>query len=172
MPIQDPSGRWWSDDHQWWWDGKVWQGYGSRTVIGRGGHSRIVLAVAIAAPILSVAALGAQFIPGGVESCTSTTEGGSSVCQSLPAISAWAGPLPYAIAAALILLSLAPLASVLAGRRLPAVASAILQALPQVMSFGGFIAWAPVLVATIVVAIAMSESRRRATAPPPMTLTG
>ena len=170
MPIQDSSGRWWSDDHRWWWDGRFWHSYGSPTVSGVAGHRRIVLALAVAAPILSLAALGAQFIPGGVESCSSTTEG-TSVCQSLPAITAWTGQLPFAIAAALIVLSFAPVAGVVAGKRWPVVASAILQVVPQVISFGGFIAWAPALLATIVVAIVLSESRPTS-APPRVPPTG
>jgi hypothetical protein len=119
-----------------------------------------LLILAIATPILSVLALAAQFVPGGYESCSSSTEG-PSVCQSLPAVSGWAGPLPYTIAIVLILLSLAPAVSMRTGKRWPATVSAVLQVIPQVISFGGFLFWAPALVATVAFAIAFTE------APPP-----
>ena len=117
------------------------------------GHRRVVLILAFAAPILSVGAFTAQFVPGGAESCTAST-GGPNVCQSLPAVSGWDGPLPYIIAIGLILLSLGPLASVRTGKWWPAAASGLLQAVPQVISFGGFIDWAPALAVTAVVAFA------------------
>lgn len=119
------------------------------------GRRRAVLIVAIAVPILSVLAFAAQFVPGGVQSCSSSTDG-PTVCQSLPAVSGWGGPLPYAIAIALVLLSLAPLVSVSTGKRWPATVSALLQVIPQVISFGGFIAWAPALAATIAFAFAFT----------------
>src|SRR5437868_4435055 len=125
---------------------------GALGLIARG-HRRVVLAIAIAAPILSVLALAAQFLPGGAESCTSTTSG-PAVCHAEPAVSGWSGPLPFAIAVALIALSLAPLASVRTGRWWPVAASAVLQAIPQVISFGGFLDWAPALAMTIAVAFA------------------
>ncbi len=122
------------------------------------GHRRIVLILAFAAPILSVVAFAAQFVPGGAESCTAST-GGPNVCQSVPAVSGWGGPLPYLIAVGLILLSLAPLASVRTGKWWPAAASALLQAVPQVISFGGFIDWAPALALTVGVAFALVGAR-------------
>jgi hypothetical protein len=117
------------------------------------GRRRIVLIVAVGAPILSVLAFIAQFVPGGVESCTSSTSG-PDVCQSLPAVTAWEGPLPYSIAIGLIVLSLAPLVSVRTGKWWPAAVSAVLQAIPQVISFGGFLDWAPALAVTVAVAFA------------------
>lgn len=123
------------------------------------GHRRAVLSMAIAAPILSLLAFAAQFVPGGVETCSSSTDD-SSLCRSLPAVSAWAGPLPYLIAFALVVLSLAPLVSVRTGRRWPAVVSAVLQAIAQVISFGGFVDWAFALAATIAVAFALAGQAR------------
>jgi hypothetical protein len=117
----------------------------------------VLLILAIATPILSVLALAAQFVPGSYESCTSSTEG-PSVCQSLPAVSGWGGPLPYTIAIVLILLSLAPAVSMRTGKRWPATVSAVLQVIPQVISFGGFLFWAPALVATVAFAIAFTEA--------------
>ena len=122
------------------------------------GHRRVILIVAIAATILSVLAFAAQFVPGGAESCTSSTTG-PTVCQSLPAVSGWDGPLPYSIAVGLVWLSVAPLLSVRIGKWWPAAASAVLQAVPQVISFGGFVDWAPALVATIAVAFAVGGAR-------------
>src|SRR6266576_5713476 len=90
------------------------------------GHRRVVLALALAAPILSVLALAAQYLPGGLESCTSSTSG-PTVCHAEPAVSGWSGPLPFAIAIALIALSLGPLATVRTGHWWPAAASAGLQ---------------------------------------------
>jgi hypothetical protein len=116
-----------------------------------------LLILAIATPILSVLALAAQFVPGGYESCSSSTSG-PTVCQSLPAVSGWGGPLPYTIAVVLILLSLAPLVSMRTGKRWPATVSAVLQVIPQVISFGGFLFWAPALVTTIAFAIAFTEA--------------
>jgi hypothetical protein len=121
------------------------------------GHRRVVLILAIAAPVLSMVAFAAQLLPGGVQSCTSSTSG-PDVCQSLPAVSAWGGPLPFLIAGALFFLSLAPLASVRAKSWWPAAISALLQAIPQVISFG-FLAWAPALALTIAVAFALSRVR-------------
>jgi len=122
------------------------------------GRPRVVLTLAVVAPILSVLALAVQYLPSGLESCTSSPSG-SMVCQSLPAIFAWDGPLPYLIAMGLIALSLAPLASVRIGKWWPAAASALLQAIPQVISFGGFIDWAPALAVTIAVAFALIGPR-------------
>jgi hypothetical protein len=118
---------------------------------------RALLILAIAAPILSLLAFGAQFVPGGYESCTSSIEG-PTVCQSLPAVSGWGGPLPYTIAIVLILLSFAPVVSMRTAKRRPATVSAVLQVIPQVISFGGFLFWAPALVATIAFAIAFTEA--------------
>ena len=73
-----------------------------------------------------------------------------------------AGPLPYLIAMGLIALSLAPLASVRLGKWWPAAVSALLQAIPQVISFGGFIDWAPALAVTIAVAFALTGDRSTA----------
>jgi hypothetical protein len=115
--------------------------------------------MAFAAPILSLFALAAQFVPGGAESCTGSLDG-TSVCQALPAVSGWEGPLPYAIAASLVLLSLAPLVSLRTGSWWPAAVSALLQAVPQVISFGGFVDWAPALLVTIAIAFAAPSLRR------------
>ncbi|TMF34714.1 MAG: hypothetical protein E6I30_05815 [Chloroflexi bacterium] len=122
------------------------------------GRRRVVLTLAVAAPILSVLALAAQYLPSGLESCTASTSG-PMVCRSLPAVYAWAGPVPYLIAIGLIVLSLAPLASARVGKWWPAAASALLQAIPQVISFGGFIDWAPALAVTIAVAFALIGPR-------------
>lgn len=118
------------------------------------GRQRIVMAVAIASHVLAVLALAAQFIPGGVEECHGSTSGASS-CQALPAITAWSGPLPFLIAFLLIVLALAPIVSVRTSKWWVAAASAALQAVPQVISFGGFIDWAPALLATVVVSFAL-----------------
>lgn len=122
---------------------------------------RLILAVAVAAPILSVVALVAQFVPGGGESCQSSTFG-TSTCQAVPAVQGWDGPLPFVIAFALMALSLAPLVSARTDAWWPAAASAALQAIPQVISFGGFLDWAPALLATVGVAcgVAWSSSSR------------
>ena len=130
---------------------------GALGLIARG-HRRVVLAIAIAAPILSVLALAAQFLPGGAESCTSTISG-PTICHAEAAVSGWSGPLPFAIAIALIALSLVPLASVRTRNWWPAAASGALQAIPQVISFGGFLAWAPALAVTIAMAFAVVPSR-------------
>jgi hypothetical protein len=130
---------------------------GSLGLLARG-HRRVVLVLAFAAPILSVGAFAAQFVQGGAESCTAST-GGPNVCQSLPAVSGWGGPLPYLIAVVLILLSLAPFASVQTRKWWPAAASSLLQAVPQVISFGGFIDWAPALAVTASVAFAIAGAR-------------
>jgi hypothetical protein len=122
------------------------------------GHRRTVLILAAAAPLLSVLAFIAQFVPGGVESCTSSTSG-PDMCRSLPAVTAWEAPLPYSIAIGLIVLSLAPLVSVRTGKWGPAAVSAVLQAIPQVISFGGFLDWAPALAVTIAVAFAVAGPR-------------
>lgn len=116
-------------------------------------HARTILMVA--APVLSVVALAAQFVPDGVQSCTSTANG-STVCQSLPAVAAWGGVLPYLIAIALVLLSFGTVVSARTGSWLPAGISALLQSLPQVISFGGFLDWAPALVATVAMAFVVS----------------
>src|SRR5947208_962775 len=81
----------------------------------------------VSAPVLSLLALASQFLPIGAESCTSTA-GGSSVCQSVPAVTGWGSPLPYVIAVALVVLSLAPLVSLLTRSWLPAGVSALLPA--------------------------------------------
>lgn len=131
------------------------------TILGAGigllvrGHRRVVFLIAAIAPVLSVSAFALQFVPGGAEECQSSTSG-STVCHSLPAISGWSGPLPYAIAVCLVVLSLAPIVSVRLGSWWLAAVSAVLQAAPQVISFGGFIDWAPALLATISVAFALA----------------
>src|SRR5947208_2540082 len=114
----------------------------------------------VSAPVLSLLALASQFLPIGAESCTSTA-GGSSVCQSVPAVTGWGSPLPYVIAVALVVLSLAPLVSLLTRSWLPAGVSALLQAVPQVISFGGFLLWAPALVATVATAFSLLGNPRR-----------
>ena len=120
------------------------------------GRKHVVIAVAIAAPLLAVLALVAQFIPGGAEECRSSSSG-ATVCEALPAITAWSGPLPFLVAVVLCVLALAPLVSVRLRRWWVAAASAALQAIAQVVSFGGFIDWAPALLATVVVAVAVTE---------------
>jgi len=74
--------------------------------------------------------------------------------------------LPFAIAIALIALSLVPLASVRTRNWWPAAASAALQAIPQVISFGGFLAWAPALAVTVAMAFALVPSRTAGHAAP------
>src|SRR5256885_17164441 len=93
---------------------------GALGLIARG-HRRVVLAIAIAAPILSVLALAAQFLPGGAESCTSTISG-PTVCHAEPAGSGGSGPLPFGIAIPLIARSPGPLASGGTGDWWPAAA--------------------------------------------------
>ena len=122
------------------------------------GHRRVVLGLALAVPILSLLAFVAQFYPSGIEVCMGSTSG-TNVCHSEAPISAWAGPLPYAIAVALTALSFVPLVSVRTGKWWPAAASAVLQAIPQVISFGGFVDWAPALLVTIMVAFALTGAR-------------
>ena len=134
-------------------------GIGATGLLARG-HRRVVWLLAIAAPLLSVLALAAQFRPGGAESCTSSING-TSACQSLPAVSGWDGPLPFVIAAVLILLSLAPLGSAHTCKWWPAAVSALMQLVAQGISFGGFIEWAPALAVTIAVAFAVTPQRRR-----------
>jgi hypothetical protein len=122
------------------------------------GHGRMIMSIAVLAPVLAILALVAQFVPGGAEECTSTSAG-ASVCQSLPAVSAWGGPLPFVIAGSLILLSGAPLVSLRFGAWWVSAVSAALQSIPQVISFGGFIEWAPALLATVAVTFALLGSR-------------
>ena len=120
------------------------------------GRKRVVMAVALAAPFLAVLALAAQLIPGGVEECSSSTSG-TDVCKQLPAITAWSGPVPFVIAFLLIVLALAPIVGVRTRTWWVAAGSAALQAIAQVISFGGFIDWAPALLATVVVAFTVRE---------------
>jgi hypothetical protein len=129
--------------------------FGALGLLARG-HRRVIWLLVVAAPILSIVAFAAQFVPGGAEACTSSAEGTN--CLPLPAVSGWGSPLPYVIAVGLILLSLAPLASVRSGKWWPAAVSALLQAVPQVVSFGGFVDWAPALVATIAVVFAVAAT--------------
>ena len=110
--------------------------------------------IAIATPLLAAAAFVSQVLPGGAQSCTGTIDG-TTTCQAAAAISGWSGPLPYAIAAALVVLSLAPLLSFYTGSWVPAAAAAVLQTVPQVISWG-FSDWAPALVATVAVAAALA----------------
>jgi hypothetical protein len=122
------------------------------------GHRRVVTLIAFSAPALALAAFAAQFAPGGAESCTSSIDG-STVCRSVPAVSGWDGPLPYAIATCLVVLTLAPLVNLRTGGWWLTGMSAVLQAVPQVISFGGFIDWAPALLATTAVAFALAWRR-------------
>ncbi len=115
------------------------------------GHERVLLAIAIATPLASLTAFAAQFVPGAYEECQGGIAG-AEVCKALPAVFGWDGPLPYTIASALVLLSFAPLVSVRTRTWWPAAVSAVLQSVPQVISFGGFIDWAPALLLTICVA--------------------
>jgi hypothetical protein len=134
-------------------------------------HNRLVGFIAFSAPVLALAAFAAQFVPGGAESCQSSTNG-SSVCQPLPAVSGWDGPLPYAIATCLVVLSLAPLVSIRVGGWWWAAISAVVQAVPQVLSFGGFVDWAPALLATTAVAFALAwHLRPIASGPEPVPQT-
>jgi hypothetical protein len=123
-------------------------------------RGRVLLILAVATPLFSIAALVAQLIPGGVESCGGSTTGASS-CQALPAITAWEGPIPFVIAALLIALSFAPIVSLRTGAVWPVAVSAGLQFIPQVISFGGFIDWAPALLVTIVFVAVFATSPRR-----------
>lgn len=122
------------------------------------GHRPVIKAIAVLAPRLSIVALVAQFVPGGAQTCESSTTG-PSVCHALPAVSGWGGPPPFAIAGTLILLSVAPLISVRTGAWWLAAVSAGLQSIPQVISFGGFVDWAPALLATMAVAFAIAWSK-------------
>ena len=120
------------------------------------GHRRVLLVLAVAAPVLAVAAFAAQFVPGGAMECTSSTVGGADACRALPAVSGWS-ELAYFIAVALCILALAPLVSLrYAGGWLLIGISAGLQLIPQIISFGGFIDWAPALLATVAVAFALA----------------
>lgn len=127
---------------------------------------RAIGSLAVLAPVLAVLALVAQFIPGGADECSSRLTSGLSsalsVCQAVPAVSGWSGPLPYAIAGCLVLLSFAPLVSVRSGAWWVSAASAAVQAVPQVISFGGFVDWAPALLATVAVTFAIALSARPA----------
>ena len=117
------------------------------------GRRRSTAALAWGTPALSLLAMLVQYLPiGGVE-CQSTTTG-SQVCRSLPAVAFWGGPGPYLIAFGLIVLSFAPLLTLRTGRRWPTVVSAVLQAVAQVVSFGGFLAWGPALLTTCAFAFA------------------
>lgn len=120
---------------------------------------RLFRPLALATPVLSLLALAAQFVPGGMQRCTSSL-GGQLSCEALPAVAAWSGPVPYAIAAALVLLSLGPLLAVRTGSRVPVAAAALLQAVPHVISFGGFVAWGPALLPTVAVAFAVPGTGR------------
>lgn len=120
-------------------------------------HRRVIVATAIAAPVLATIALVAQFVPGGYESCQSSTSGAGS-CRTLPAVAGWS-PLAFAIAFVLIAIAFAALASAITGAWWLAAASAILQGIAQVASFGGFLDWAPALLATVAVAFAVAWSK-------------
>ena len=120
-------------------------------------HRRWIIGTAVAAPVLATIALIVQFVPGGYESCQSTTAG-ADTCQALPAVDGWS-PLAFAIAFGLIALSFAPVASAIRGAWWIAAASAVLQSIPQVISFGGFLDWAPALLATVAVAFAVAWSK-------------
>ena len=122
------------------------------------GRRRSVKVIAFSAPVLALAAFVAQFVPGGATSCESSING-ATVCQSLPAVSGWSGPLPYLIATCLVVLSLAPIISVRTGGWVIAGVSAVLQSVPQVVSFGGFADWALALLATTAVAFALAGQR-------------
>jgi len=128
------------------------------------GHERVLLALAIATPLTSLGAFAAQFVPGAYEECQGGIAG-AEVCKALPAVYGWDGQLPYAIASALVLLSFAPLLSVRTHAWWPAAASAVLQSVPQVISFGGFIDWAPALLLTICVAAGIAWRPARTALP-------
>jgi hypothetical protein len=134
------------------------------------GHRRVLLAIAIAAPILAVAAFAAQFVPGGATECTSSTivatsggttggTGAADTCRAVAAVSGWS-ELAFFIAASLCLLSLAPLVALRRGRWTGVAVSAGLQLIPQIVSFGGFLDWAPALLATTAVAFALAIQPR------------
>lgn len=116
--------------------------------------------IAIAAPLLAIAALVGQVVPGGAHSCTGSLDG-TSTCQAAAAISGWSGPTPYVIAAALVVLSLAPLLSLYTRSWMPAAAAAALQVVPLAISWG-FSDWAPALLATVAVAFALAIRPRTA----------
>ena len=118
------------------------------------GRGRIVLALAIATPLVALLAFSAQFVPGGAMECTASTSG-AEACRSLPAVTGWSQPA-FAIAVLLEVLAFAPLVSVRLSNPWPAAGAAVLQAVFQVISFGGFIDWAPALLLTITVAFALA----------------
>jgi H+/Cl- antiporter ClcA len=119
-------------------------------------HAQMLLL--FAAPVLSMLAFFVQFLPfAGGELCTST------VCRPVPPVAGWSGHLPYLIAIGLVLLSFATVVSFWTDNWAPAAISAVLQCVPQVSSFGGFIDWAPTLVVTIAMAFAMTGGVRTAT---------
>lgn len=117
------------------------------------GRRRSTATLAWATPALSLLAMLAQYLPIGGAECESTSTG-SQVCRSLPGVAFWGGPEPYLIALVLIVLSFAPLLTLGTGRRWPTILSALLQAVPQVVSFGGFLAWGPALFSTCAFAFA------------------
>ena len=65
------------------------------------------------------------------------------------------------IATALVVLSLAPLVSLRTGSWVPAASAAVLQAVPQAISWG-LSDWAPALLATVAVAFALAIRPRTA----------
>jgi hypothetical protein len=122
------------------------------------------LAVAALAPALSLLALAVAFLwPGPVHTCSSfTTVGGteSETCGSLPLAAAFSWPLTYLVVGALVLLSAAPLVSVWLRSWLPAGASAFLQFVVLILSFGGLFFWVPALVITVAIAFSRPGSTR------------
>ena len=121
------------------------------------GRPRVLLGLAVAAPLLAVAALAAQFVPGGATECTGTLSG-PNTCRAMPAVSGWS-LLAFAIALAVVVLSFAPLISLRTGSWIPAGLAAVLQALPIMISWG-LSDWAPALLATIAVAFALAVRPR------------
>ncbi len=128
------------------------------------GRRRAILGLSLAVPVLSLIAMAFQFVPGGTTECAATTSGAQS-CRPLPATSGWEGIGPYSIAVALLLLSFAPLVSWRIGAWWPAAVSAVLQAVAQVISFGGFLDWTPALLLTVTVAFAVAWTPVHARAP-------
>ena len=124
------------------------------------GHDRILLAIAIACPVLTIAAFAAQLIPGGATECVGTLDG-ANTCRAVAAVSGWSDPVPYVIAATLAVLSFAPLLSLRSNNAVAVGVAAVLSGLPQVISWG-FSDWAPALLAMVTVAVALAIRPRTA----------
>lgn len=111
---------------------------------------------AAAAAIADAAALVGLLVPGGAGSCsTGTATPGvpaQEMCHGVPAIAAFQSAIP--VLALMIALGPVPLVTLRTGRRWPSTASAIAQAVLQVLSFGAFVFWLPAWLLTIATAAA------------------